>query len=263
MGTIASQITSLMIVYSIFYWDTDQRKHQSSASLAFVQGIHRSPVNSPHKGQWRGALMFSLTQMASYAENVSIWWRHQDWTTAYTENQELDNRRYIWTQWIHGCSHSACINTLRPRQNGCYFPDSIFKWIFLNENVWIPIRFRISLNFVPKVPIDNGPALIQIMAWCLTGNKPWSEPVMAYFRCINVSLGFNELSNNLWGEWAAHWSQGVYGCNLNLVISKLLPRIYICSTPCKTALRWMPQDLTDDQLTWAQVMAQCHQVASH
>ena len=49
MGAIASHITSLMIVYSIVYSDADQRKHQSSASLAFVRGIHRGPVNSPHK----------------------------------------------------------------------------------------------------------------------------------------------------------------------------------------------------------------------
>ena len=49
MGAIASQITSLTIVYSTVYSDPDQRKHQSSASLAFVWGIHRGPVNSPHK----------------------------------------------------------------------------------------------------------------------------------------------------------------------------------------------------------------------
>ena len=49
MGAIASQITSLTIVYSTVYSDADQRKHQSSASLAFVGGIHRGPVNSPHK----------------------------------------------------------------------------------------------------------------------------------------------------------------------------------------------------------------------
>ena len=49
MGSIASQITSLTIVYSIVYSDADQRKHQRSASLAFVRGIHRWPVNSPHK----------------------------------------------------------------------------------------------------------------------------------------------------------------------------------------------------------------------
>ena len=50
MGAMASQITSLTIVYSTVYSGADQRKHQSSASLAFVWGIHRWPVNSPHKG---------------------------------------------------------------------------------------------------------------------------------------------------------------------------------------------------------------------
>ena len=48
MSTMASQITSPTIVYSTVYSDPDQRKHQSSASLAFVRGIHRGPVNSPH-----------------------------------------------------------------------------------------------------------------------------------------------------------------------------------------------------------------------
>ena len=49
MSAIASQITSLTIVYSAVYPGADQSKHQSSASLAFVWGIHRGPVNSPHK----------------------------------------------------------------------------------------------------------------------------------------------------------------------------------------------------------------------
>ena len=50
MSALATQITSLTIVYSTVYSGADQRKHQSSASLAFVRGIHRGPVNSPHKG---------------------------------------------------------------------------------------------------------------------------------------------------------------------------------------------------------------------
>ena len=49
MVAMASQITSLTIVYSTVYSGADQRKHQSSGSLAFVRGIHRGPVNSPHK----------------------------------------------------------------------------------------------------------------------------------------------------------------------------------------------------------------------
>ena len=49
MGAIASQITSITIVYSAVNSGANQRKHRSSASLAFVRGIHRWPVNSPHK----------------------------------------------------------------------------------------------------------------------------------------------------------------------------------------------------------------------
>ena len=48
--------------------------------------------------------------------------------------------------------------------------DDIFKLIFLNENGRIFIQ--ISLKFVSKSPIDNNPALVQVMAWCRTGNKP-------------------------------------------------------------------------------------------
>ena len=50
MGTMASQITSLTIVYSTVYSGADQRKHQRSASLALVRGFHQWPGNSPHKG---------------------------------------------------------------------------------------------------------------------------------------------------------------------------------------------------------------------
>ena len=67
-------------------------------------------------------------------------------------------------------------NTLRPRQNGRHFPDDIFKYIFLNENIWIWIK--ISLKFVSKGSINNIPALDQIMAWRRPGDKPLSEPMM-------------------------------------------------------------------------------------
>ena len=63
MSTVASQITGVSIVCSAVYADADQRKHQSSVLLAFLRGIHRSPMDSPHKGP-------------NNAENVSIWWRN-------------------------------------------------------------------------------------------------------------------------------------------------------------------------------------------
>ena len=67
------------------------------------------------------------------------------------------------------------MNTLRTRQNGQQFPDNIFKCILLNENVSISIQ--ISLKFVPKGPINNIPALVQVMAWRCPGDKPLSEPI--------------------------------------------------------------------------------------
>ena len=60
--------------------------------------------------------------------------------------------------------------------NGRHFADDIFKCIFFNENAWISLN--ISLKFVPKVRINNIPALVQIMAWRRSGDKPLSEPMM-------------------------------------------------------------------------------------
>ena len=75
---------------------------------------------------------------------------------------------------MHNKTHPH--STLRPRQNGRHFADDIFKCIFLNENVSIAIK--ISLKFVPKGPINNIPALVKIMAWRRSGDKPLSEPMM-------------------------------------------------------------------------------------
>ena len=68
------------------------------------------------------------------------------------------------------------VHTLRPKQNGRHFADDTFKYIFLNEN--FKISANISLKFVPKGPINNIPALDQIMAWRRSGDKPFSEPMM-------------------------------------------------------------------------------------
>ena len=70
------------------------------------------------------------------------------------------------------------VSSSPPGQNGHHFTNDIFKCIFLNENVWIAIK--ISLKFVLKCPIDKMPALVQIMAWRRTGDKPLSEPMMTY-----------------------------------------------------------------------------------
>ena len=70
MNAVASQITSLTIVYSTVNSGADQRKHQRSASLAFVRGIHLRPVNSPHKGQWRGKSFHLMTSSCSFKKCI-------------------------------------------------------------------------------------------------------------------------------------------------------------------------------------------------
>ena len=92
---------------------------------------------------------------------------------------------------------SQTLTTLRPRQNGRQFPDDIFKCIFLNENTWIYIK--ISLKFVPKSPINNIPALVQIMAWRRSGDKPLSESMM-------VSLLTHIcVTRPQWVTWKLQW----------------------------------------------------------
>ena len=70
----------------------------------------------------------------------------------------------------------VCLTHWGRDKNGRHFADDIFKCIFLDKNVWIPIR--ISLKFVPRGPSNNIPAFIQIMAWRRPGNKPLSEAMM-------------------------------------------------------------------------------------
>ena len=66
------------------------------------------------------------------------------------------------------------IKLISPRQNAHHF--DLFKCIFVIEKFCILIQ--ISLKFVPKGPINNKSALVQVMAWCWTGDKPLTEPML-------------------------------------------------------------------------------------
>ena len=89
MGAIASQITSLTIVYSTVYSDADQRRYQSSASLAFVRGIHRWPVNSPHK--WSATRkMFPFDDVIMRLDHHSF----RKWLVAYSAIWDI-RRKHI------------------------------------------------------------------------------------------------------------------------------------------------------------------------
>ena len=75
--------------------------------------------------------------------------------------------------WIVKTAVSSSLNT---RQDGRHFPDDIFKYILLNENMRLSIKT--SLKFAPKGPIDNILTLAHMMVWSRPGDNPLSEPVM-------------------------------------------------------------------------------------
>ena len=166
MGAVASQITSLTIVYSTVYSDADQRKHQSSASQAFVPGIHRRPVNSSQK--------WPVTRRMFPFDDVIICKVRRLLSHIIDEIYDLAPHLREFTAWTN--KSPLGFNTLRARQNGRHFPNDIFEHIFLDENVWILIK--ISLKFVPYGPTYNNPALVQIMALCRLDDKPLCEPMI-------------------------------------------------------------------------------------
>ena len=129
------------------------------------------------------------------------------------------------------------LHTLRPRQNGRHFTDDIFKGIFLNENVWISIK--ISLKFVPKGPINNIPALVKIIAWRRSGDKPLSEPMMVRLPthiCV---------TRPQWWQRSVHKS-GSY------IICILTPYTVMC-------LNWKINDHVSTENMYIQSMSLCAQ----
>ena len=107
MGAISSQITSLTIVYSTVYSGEDQRKFQSSASLAFVRGIHRWPVNFPHKGP-------VTRKMFSYDDVIMGWWflwisifAHINWRDGQSQVCDCSFCPPFWLKYGM-CRSSAC-----------------------------------------------------------------------------------------------------------------------------------------------------------
>ena len=117
----------------------------------------------------------------------------------YKNTSDVDNEYEVYIQCLKLSQKVVGLNTLRPRQNGLHFADDIFKCIFLNENVWIPIK--ISLKFVPKRPVNNIPALVQIMAWRRQGDKPLSEPMMVSLMthiCVTRPQWVNALNLKSW-----------------------------------------------------------------
>ena len=127
--------------------------------------MHRMDQFDNTRRGWRGIISVNMLEQASGRRIFKL----------VVVRQVCDI--YTSVQSAHVCTvFNVLVNSLRPRQNGRHFADDTFKCIFLNENVRIAIKN--SLKFVPRRPIYNIPALVQIMAWRRPGDKPLSEPMM-------------------------------------------------------------------------------------
>ena len=141
------------------------------------------------------------------------------------------------------------VNTLRPIQNGRRFADDTFKRIFLNENVRITIK--ISLKFVPKGPINNNPALVQIMAWRRPGDKPLSEPMMVRLPthiCVTRPQWVKTLPGNI------NASPGIYPVHDGQLVETLhLLAIYSLEVTQFIHLR----QVTTEHINWTLAPGKC------
>ena len=164
LGDIALKYYFDLMMPWIIHDDVKKRK-QFPHYWPFVRGIHRLPVNSPHKGQWRGALMFSLIcaqinsrvnnreagdlrrHRAHYDVNVMIFvcysgfMFHVCFSTFGTRGPEFlcVYRLVRYHEYADlGCysliQFSHIIDTLRSEENDNYFADDILKWVFIDEN---------------------------------------------------------------------------------------------------------------------------------
>ena len=173
MTMLASQITSLAVVYSIVYSGVDQRKHQSSASLAFVREIHRGPVNFPQK--------WPVTRKIFPFDDVimlAIGLRHDCLGANKTTLKLVDKIYRYRTTGKH--------NTSAPGKSGSDFKNSVSNLVWRLCIFIIIFCYNNALSRMPQVFLmirqqnsSSGNGLVP------SGNKPLPEPMMIE---INVAI---------------------------------------------------------------------------
>ena len=131
MTTIASQITSLTSVYSTVYSDADQRKHQSSASLAFVWGIHRDRWIPRTKGQLRGKCFHLMTSSWSIRLFTHILRLYSDNRNKTQFFRDIYNTDSIWgyNHLKYTATEKYNNNVMSVRNLGVIFTQT-WKWIY-------------------------------------------------------------------------------------------------------------------------------------
>ena len=140
----------------------------------FRSWLHHSWKWLAHRLTWQKKSLFMVTHALNTLKIL------QPCTNIKICHHDMELWNFKCFQYVcksaTGSNIPGRLNTLRPRQDGRYFADDIFKCIFFNENGCILIKC--SLKYVRKGSIDNNPPLVPIMAWRRSGDKPLSEPML-------------------------------------------------------------------------------------
>ena len=187
MSAMASQITSLTIVYSTIYSGTDHGKYQSSASMAFVRGIHRWPVNSPHK--------WPVTRKMFPFKDVIM----DTCVHAIPDSIVLSSRRWVnvgqtliavWNAVIMGCINPGIYCTfpiqISGSSPGCYLPYDPLSYqgsVDITEYgdpclPWIREEHAYNSSLFPDGSIEDARAFCRNpdsdeKPWCWTTDYNW------------------------------------------------------------------------------------------
>ena len=152
MGAIASQITSLTVVFSTVYLDTDPRKHQSSASLAFVRGIHRRPVISPHKWPVTRKMFPFDDVIISYIESnihritfvtFQVYGKHGAYDNT-NQSHEAQIITWHYDMFMKGQNRHLRFSV---RNNFISFEPCPYLWMIINWQQWWHIQHQSFLIF--------------------------------------------------------------------------------------------------------------------
>ena len=174
---MASQITSVSIVYSTICSGADPRKYQRSGSLAFVKGIHWWSVDSPHKGP---------------VTPVSIWWRHHDVLNTHTAPSGW-RRRHSWTTMS---KYGIFSISFTPTSESCITQYSCmslcsFRW-------WLSEILDINIH----IHWNSRVAMMQMIAWTCSGVGRIHQIIA--FTCSGMTDSFNIswiTMTSLWVRW--------------------------------------------------------------
>ena len=226
MGTMASQITNLTIVYSTVYSGEDQRKHQSSASLAFMLGIHRWLMNSPHKGPVTRnmfpfddvIMLINAMKYVTESHLITRWseisfHHHDNWGLKMVDILRTFSNPFSWTQMLAFKLYWICF-----LQSKCQVDIALLESLAFNRHRAIACTNEISVTIFAQLGChfhSNAIGIIIVLPSLTFPTKRWYRTVDPGHKCADDIFKWNS------NEIHAVKQNFLSGTNGTLLISDL------------------------------------------